>query len=687
MFDSTKLRTKYSEIIDSTKLRTKYSEITRMAEGSEELTVPDTIFVSDSDDLSSRSTSRKNSVELMTSGSALSDDSTTSLVVRLRSPTPSDLARKRQLRYNPPPKGVKRGKGKEKGDPKNISAGERVNAYPNEYFSVSNKNLFCRACREELPTKKSSIESHIKSQKHRNSKKKLAVKNKEDIVQALAKYDSEFHPVGEGLPSSTRVYRIKVVTAMLKAGVPLSKIDILRDVLEEHAFALTSSSHLRQLIPFIQQEELSRIKREIAKRPISIIFDGTTHVCEAFVVVIRYLSDEWELKQCVVRLKLLSKSMTGEECAQLLLVILSTELAISPDFIVAAMRDRSSVNEVAVRAIKVLYNKMMNVGCFSHTLDRVGERMKTPILDSFIHAWIGLFSRSAKSRLLWKNQTGLSPPSYSATRWWSQFEVISQLMKAFGDVEPFLANTDLPSVTTGKLLEILSDPAKARKLRIEIAVTVDAMEPFVKATYKLEGDGALSLVAYDQLSMLYAQVSTQYYPNVVAMAKEVAHGNTAHEQQLKLYAEVCAQPAYDYFKSKFDNDLKPVLDAFKAARYFSPSKFDELKPSVADVDSLRTFSFLDSQTIVDSLKTELPAYIAAAAGVSTEIDPISWWKNHATELPNWATAFRAVILVQPSSAAAERVFSILQRFTAQQESSLEDYIELSIMLQYNNRDS
>ena len=41
------------------------------------------------------------------------------------------------------------------------------------------------------------------------------------------------------------------------------------------------------------------------------------------------------------------------------------------------------------------------------------------------------------------------------------------------------------------------------------------------------------------------------------------------------------------------------------------------------------------------------------------------------------------LLVQPSSAAAERVFSILQRFTAQQQSSLEDYLELSVMLQYN----
>ena len=45
-----------------------------------------------------------------------------------------------------------------------------------------------------------------------------------------------------------------------------------------------------------------------------------------------------------------------------------------------------------------------------------------------------------------------------------------------------------------------------------------------------------------------------------------------------------------------------------------------------------------------------------------------------------------VLLVQPSSAAAERVFSILQSsFAMQQQSSLEDYVEVSVMLQYNSR--
>ena len=60
------------------------------------------------------------------------------------------------------------------------------------------------------------------------------------------------------------------------------------------------------------------------------------------------------------------------------------------------------------------------------------------------------------------------------------------MFTAFGDVEKFLKNDDLPLATSTKLLQVLDDPAKTRKLKIEIAITVDAMEPFVKATCKLE---------------------------------------------------------------------------------------------------------------------------------------------------------------------------------------------------------
>ena len=55
--------------------------------------------------------------------------------------------------------------------------------------------------------------------------------------------------------------------------------------------------------------------------------------------------------------------------------------------------------------------------------------------------------------------------------------------------------------------------------------------------------------------------------------------------------------------------------------------------------------------------------------------PISlvWWKGYMADLPAWAAACKKLLLVQPSSAAAERVFSLLQNsFKKSQELALED---------------
>ena len=97
----------------------------------------------------------KESMDQSTSESIQSGGLTViSLLDRPKSPTPADLSRKRHLRQNPPPKGVKTGKGKKKGDPIRISAGDRVKLYQNEEFIVRSSKLFCRACKEVLALKK-----------------------------------------------------------------------------------------------------------------------------------------------------------------------------------------------------------------------------------------------------------------------------------------------------------------------------------------------------------------------------------------------------------------------------------------------------------------------------------------------------------------------------------------------------
>lgn len=67
------------------------------------------------------------------------------------------------------------------------------------------------------------------------------------------------------------------------------------------------------------------------------------------------------------------------------------------------------------------------------------------------------------------------------------------------------------------------------------------MEPFAKATHALVGDGALAVATYEHVGMLYSVISTQHYPNVNSVTKQLATGDAAREQQLVAYAKACVQ--------------------------------------------------------------------------------------------------------------------------------------------------
>ena len=183
--------------------------------------------------------------------------------------------------------------------------------YQNEPFTVSNCKLFCKGCREEISVKNSSIENHLKSLKHLNGKEKLRHRETQeaDIAESLTKYNSEVHPKGETLPLSQQVFRVKVMKTFLQAGVPLNKIKIFRGLLEDTGYRLCDRRTLYDLLPFIAEEEVSRIKGEIKGKSLGVIFDGTTHVCEAFAVVIRFVSNSWSIEQRLIKIQLLAKAL------------------------------------------------------------------------------------------------------------------------------------------------------------------------------------------------------------------------------------------------------------------------------------------------------------------------------------------------------------------------------------------
>lgn len=71
-----------------------------------------------------------------------------------------------------------------------------------------------------------------------------------------------------------------------------------------------------------------------------MIFDGTTRLGEALVVVLRFI-DNFVIKQRLVRFLTLMKSLAGEEKARELINVLSVEHGIASERVLASMRDHA----------------------------------------------------------------------------------------------------------------------------------------------------------------------------------------------------------------------------------------------------------------------------------------------------------------------------------------------------------
>ena len=74
-------------------------------------------------------------------------------------------------------------------------------------------------------------------------------------------------------------------------------------------------------------------------------------------------------------------------------------------------------------------------------------------------------------KLILKNHTDRSMASYSATCWWSRWEVMEQLLVQFGDVEKFLKNENLGSLHIQS--SYFANTQKKAFLEIKLAAAID----------------------------------------------------------------------------------------------------------------------------------------------------------------------------------------------------------------------
>ena len=178
------------------------------------------------------------------------------------------------------------------------------------------------------------------------------------------------------------------------------------------------------------------------------------------------------------------------------------------------------------------------------------------------------------------------------------------------------------------------------------------------------------------------------YPGTLAVAKKLAGDNQAQVPILMTQSRGYVADAIRYFRQCInhqDGEFYPIMQMFKAVRMLCPKKAFSLNISRESVEQLRHVPLLAEDANIHEFQEELPAYLVAAqdAIIDEEHPRLAWWKAH-DNLPAWQNAARAVYSMLPSSAPAERVFSLLQASTSsQQQWVLADHLDTSLMLQYD----
>lgn len=121
------------------------------------------------------------------------------------------------------------------------------------------------------------------------------------------------------------------------------------------------------------------------------------------------------------------------------------------------------------------------------------------------------------------------------------------------------------------------------------------------------------------------------------------------------------KPARQYMAEQ-ESKHGTALRLYEAAALWVPHRFAELKHSTTMVaEILSRCGRFFAQEVVDGLLREMSTYNALCESVAKTANLAKFWHDHSDELPTWFYMFKRLGLIQPSSAVAERGFSVFNR--------------------------
>ena len=156
---------------------------------------------------------------------------------------------------------------------------------------------------------------------------------------------------------------------------------------------------------------------------ISIIQDSTNLFDEQFAISARGMDEDglW-VQQRLIGMWSTNHHLTGVNMG---FVIEKALQRLKKDMsdVIAMSADRASPNNTAWVELIKLGDKIMLIGCFSHTLDKVGKKIDAPELKEFMNHVRSMMSISHEAKRLFRTFDSEEKylAGYAAIRWWNDW--------------------------------------------------------------------------------------------------------------------------------------------------------------------------------------------------------------------------------------------------------------------------
>ena len=262
-----------------------------------------------------------------------------------------------------------------------------------------------------------------------------------------------------------------------------------------------------------------------------------------------------------------------------------------------------------------------------------------------------------------------------------------------------------------RLRDTMANDVSRAYLKFELGVVGIVGKNMIEATYNLEGDKCCALLAYDTIIKCSDWLNDNYddlsFPGMSDVIDDcvttLLGDNVLYEgmsadtltEHIIEKAKLSVHGGVKYFNDTIMGKLRDDLEIYKTCRYANPiwMRDNFQVPNFANdfrtaVVKLNRFH----KPEIESMVQELISYKREVLDFRRTDDEgvykfqmdrcATFWIDRFARLPNLAKFARYCFTLTPSSAGAERVFSILKNAfsVGQMRRSLEDYTECAVML-------